>query len=399
MSALLASAARAGNAALIVAGWAATRARWWRVGGSTSTAWTRRTRVVLATGSASPAVAAFGMPAASTATADRFSWHSRMIASSAWTCVSTSNRTVSAPRSRRRSVDRRPGPGTGASTRARQLGCRSRTNASTIRAWAASWMSWRSVRVDAEPEVGAEHGGRPGADLIRDRRTTCFHATDRGAVDADGSGDGRLADSRPKPDETELLAEPGGRSPKLTVPLIDRSPAGAGPIGRVGHVDPRLQLSAAGVADSSTNGTHPRLTSRAGRQAQGRVLLRGRSRGASSLFVAHEAANRGCTPGRGRRSLPLEVSRPGLLHAGQRRPWTSRPDEARVGGSGVARLPGLGEPSIGRFVARCAAPAGTGPAASRTGAACPAPAACRPRPPPLRAHPEPMPAPARARAG
>jgi hypothetical protein len=50
--------------------------------------------------------------------------------------------------------------------------------------------------------------------------------------------------------------------------------------------------------------------------------------------VAAGAANRGCRPGRGRRRLPLEVSRAGLLHGGQRRP--------RMGSRRRAERPGRG---------------------------------------------------------
>jgi hypothetical protein len=86
----------------------------------------------------------------------------------------------------------------------------------------------RRVGVDAETEVGAQDGGRAGADSIRHSRVAGLDAADRRSVDADGSSDRSLADACPKPDQAELLPETGSRSSELPIAFVDRCPAGRG---------------------------------------------------------------------------------------------------------------------------------------------------------------------------
>jgi hypothetical protein len=115
----------AGNADRIVSGWSRTNARWCRVTGRTRTQYTRRSAV---------------RPQDSSS-ACRFACSSRTIPSRLATRDSTSRSTHASGESRRRSIDRRPGPGTAASTVACRRGSRSRNRRSTIRAWTASRMS------------------------------------------------------------------------------------------------------------------------------------------------------------------------------------------------------------------------------------------------------------------
>jgi hypothetical protein len=136
-----------GNAARMISGWSRAIERCWRVDGSASTTWIARAR---------PATDA-------SSNAWRLMCSSRTISSRLPTRVSTSIKTVSVGSSRRRSIDRRPGPGTAASIVGRQRRSQLRRILSMIRAWAASRMS------APDPSNAASRRSAPRTAAIRNR--------------------------------------------------------------------------------------------------------------------------------------------------------------------------------------------------------------------------------------
>ena len=198
----------AGKAAAMVRGRSRTIAAWWRVRGSPRTTKMGRSSPVLRLAPAN---------------ASRLEWSSRMISSRLPTRVSTSIKTMARGLARHRSTERRPAPGTAASTRRRQKGPAIVRIHSTIGAWARSRTSGpdstnAEIRRSAPSTVATRNLVRsvmPGSPASR--RLSTDRATPTSRARAPGSGPiGSAGHAAPRP---LALTDAGARAPLRPTPF------------------------------------------------------------------------------------------------------------------------------------------------------------------------------------
>jgi hypothetical protein len=116
-------------------------------------------------------------------------------------------------------------------------------------------------------ELGAKHDRDAGSRSQADGRIARLEPTDDRAIDTDGASDSGLTRTAAQSEMECRLAEPSGRSSKLSVGLPDREPAEARPVSR-GHAN--FLVGRARLACSKN--TKPRLSA-AHRSVSPRPLL------------------------------------------------------------------------------------------------------------------------------